>query len=172
MKRTQTQQTPEQWILDYGPGGVVVAKHKTSGAVVVAHLVLRGDNGSARFRIDKYEHLVEGGLVTDGPPAPLELIEEQCNRAGDLQIILDMLMDPAATTDRVPMKLPSAWLEVRSKPDAFYERVAAFVRLSDEHGAKYGPRLAEDNGVPVGTVYSWVAEARKRGHLPAVEPKS
>ena len=91
---------------------------------------------------------------------------------GDLQIILDMLMDPAATTDRVPMKLPPAWLEVRSKPDAFYERVAAFVRLSDEHGAKYGPRLAEDNGVPVGTVYSWVAEARKRGHLPAVEPKS
>ena len=96
----------------------------------------------------------------------------KCNRAGDLQIILDVLMDPAATTDRVPMKLPPAWLEVRAKPDAFYERVAAFVRLSDEHGAKYGPRLAEDNGVPVGTVYSWVAEARKRGHLPAVEPKS
>lgn len=172
MKRTETQQTPEQWTLDYGPGGAVVAKDETSGAVVVAYLVLRGDNGSARLRITKYEHVVEGGPVTDGPPAPLELIEEQCNRAGDLQIILDMLMDPAATTDRVSMKLPPAWLEVRAKPDAFYERVAALVRLSDESGVKYGPRLAEDNGVPVGTVYSWVAEARKRGHLPAVEPKS
>ena len=150
----------------------MVAKHKTSGAVVVAHLVLRGENGSARFRIDKYEHLVEGGLVTDGPPAPLEWIEDQCNRAGDLQIILDMLMDPAATDARVPMKLPPAWLELREKPDAFYVRVAALVRLCEEHRIRYGPRLAEDNGVPPGTVRSWVHEARKRGHLPAAEPKS
>ena len=49
------------------------------------------------------------------------------------------------------------------KPDTFYEQLAAYVEFCEEHGIAFGPRIAADNDVAVGTVHSWVREARRRG---------
>jgi hypothetical protein len=48
------------------------------------------------------------------------------------------------------------------KLDTFYERLATYVDYCQAHGIAFGPRLADDNGVAVGTVDSWVREARRR----------
>jgi hypothetical protein len=52
-------------------------------------------------------------------------------------------------------------------PDGFYAQVAQAYR-------EYAPRtratavaIAEEAGVPVGTVHGWIRESRRRGHLPA-----
>lgn len=53
-----------------------------------------------------------------------------------------------------------------SDPERFYARVAeAYNDLIGETSAP-APLLAQEAGVPVPTVHRWIAEARRRGHLP------
>lgn len=53
-----------------------------------------------------------------------------------------------------------------SNPDAFYQQVAEAYRDVLQNNRKVAVALAEEAGVPVGTVHRWVLEARRRGFLP------
>jgi hypothetical protein len=114
----------------------------------------------------RYEYTVPDGVVIDGPAAPIEWIENTANEPGMMQVILDSMHEAPADVGSVqPMRLPPAMLENRERPDAFYTRVAAYVRICKANRIAYGPRLATDNNVSEGTVRSWVHEARSRGLL-------
>jgi hypothetical protein len=157
---------PRGWEIDIRSGGVVIARHVPSGAVVTGSLVLRAGSSGARIRISRYDYTVVGGIVIDGPPAPIEWIEDSVNDPGMMQVALDALrLAPIDEGHALPMRLPAAMLEQRERPDAFYSHVAALVRICKTHKISYGPRLASDNNVSEGTVRSWVHEARRRGLL-------
>lgn len=51
-------------------------------------------------------------------------------------------------------------------PDEFYGLVARAYREAAAQTARPAPLLADEAGVPVATVRRWIAEARRRGHLP------
>lgn len=51
-------------------------------------------------------------------------------------------------------------------PNVFYARVAEAYRAATCETSRVAPLLAKDAGVPVATVRGWIAEARRRGHLP------
>jgi hypothetical protein len=53
-----------------------------------------------------------------------------------------------------------------SNPDAFYQQVAEAYRDVVQTTPKVAKVLADEAGVPVGTVHRWVMEARRRGFLP------
>jgi hypothetical protein len=55
------------------------------------------------------------------------------------------------------------------KPEAFYQRVAAIYADAAQLSRRPAAEIADAVGVPVVTVHRWVAEARKRGFLPAAE---
>jgi hypothetical protein len=129
-------------------------------------LVLRAGTSGAALRVFRYEYKVADGVVLDGPPAPIQRIEEAVNDPGMMQVVLDSLrLAPLDEGSPLPMRLPTAMLEQRDRPDAFYSHVAALVRVCKAHRISYGPRLATDNNVSEGTVRSWVHEARRRGLL-------
>jgi hypothetical protein len=54
-----------------------------------------------------------------------------------------------------------------SNPDAFYRQVAEAYRDVVQKNRKVAVALAEEAGVPVGTVHRWILEARRRGFLPS-----
>ncbi|MFF0746571.1 hypothetical protein ACFYVL_39900 [Streptomyces sp. NPDC004111] len=54
----------------------------------------------------------------------------------------------------------------KDDPDGFYKLVARAHREAAAQTARPAPVLAEEAGVPVATVRRWIAEARRRGHLP------
>jgi hypothetical protein len=120
---------------------------------------------------------------------PLAAIEAACNQPLFYGAIVDRIRTAVLTVDPLswwpeddvlaqfeappPASEPvSMRLNVppgRPKPDAFYAQVAeTFARLAT-CTRKPAPELAEANGVPVTTVHGWVAEARRRGFLPAGE---
>jgi hypothetical protein len=145
---------------------MVSARHSASGARVTASLVLRAGPSGARLRVHRYDYTVPEGIVADGPPAPIEWIEDTVNEPGMMQVVLDALrLAPVDAGDALPLRLPVAMLEKRERPDAFYSHLAALVRICKTNRISYGPRLAADNNVSEGTVRSWVHEARKRGLL-------
>ena len=53
-----------------------------------------------------------------------------------------------------------------SKPDWFYQRLAAIYSSLAQRSNRPAMVLAERNEVPVTTVHRWVKEARRRGFLP------
>jgi hypothetical protein len=58
----------------------------------------------------------------------------------------------------------------RGLDDEFYELVAAAYRGAVIAGLPPSKTLAEDSDTPPGTVNRWIAESRRRGHLPPAEP--
>jgi hypothetical protein len=70
--------------------------------------------------------------------------------------------DRKARRPRQPLNRPDG-----SDPDAFYEQVAEAYRDVIQTTPKVAKVLADEAGVPVGTVHRWVMEARRRGFLPA-----
>jgi len=58
----------------------------------------------------------------------------------------------------------------RELDDAFYERVADAYRGAAAHGLRPTKTLSEESDTPPGTVNRWIAEARRRGYLPATSP--
>jgi hypothetical protein len=144
----------------------VTARHTPSGARITASLALRAEPNGAAFRAVRFDYSVPGGVVTDGPAAPIEWLEDTVNEPGMMQVVLDSLLHaPVDAGEILPMRLPAAMLERRERPDAFYSHLAALVRICKANRISYGPRLAADNNVSEGTVRSWVHEARKRGLL-------
>lgn len=69
--------------------------------------------------------------------------------------------DPVQISERPKLQRPSG-----GDPDAFYDLVARAFREVSAQTARPAPVLAEEAGVPVATVRRWIAEARRRGHLP------
>jgi hypothetical protein len=61
-------------------------------------------------------------------------------------------------------KLPSRPAKGRY-PDRFYEQAAALYRYWVGRGEPPAQRIAEEAGVPVGTVHRWIRETRRRGFL-------
>src|SRR4051794_26382020 len=53
-----------------------------------------------------------------------------------------------------------------TNPDLFYRQVAGAYTAAIATSQKPAPLIAERAGVPVPTVHRWIAEARRRGHLP------
>ncbi|MDG4825673.1 hypothetical protein O7635_27830 [Asanoa sp. WMMD1127] len=53
-----------------------------------------------------------------------------------------------------------------SDPEAFYRLVAERYVAELANTKAVAPALADEAGVPVPTVHRWIAEARRRGHLP------
>ncbi|WP_330347509.1 hypothetical protein [Streptomyces sp. NBC_00582] len=51
-------------------------------------------------------------------------------------------------------------------PERFYALVARAYREVSAQTPRPAPVLADEAGVPVATVRRWIAEARRRGHLP------
>lgn len=62
---------------------------------------------------------------------------------------------------RKPLRRPDG-----TNPDGFYQQVAAAYSEAVLATSKPAKVLAEEAGVPVGTVHRWIREARRRGHLP------
>lgn len=54
--------------------------------------------------------------------------------------------------------------------DDFYRKVATAYRWAIAAGLPPGKTIADDSGIPPGTVARWIAEARDRGFLPPTEP--
>jgi hypothetical protein len=52
-------------------------------------------------------------------------------------------------------------------PDAFYRQVAEAYRDVVQDTSQVAKVLAKEADVPVGTVYRWILEARRRGFLPS-----
>jgi hypothetical protein len=101
------------------------------------------------------------------PPAPMSQAANALGRRKD-QILLDAARRKADEADRKarkprqPLNRPDG-----SDPDAFYEQVAEAYRDVIQTTPKVAKVLADEAGVPVGTVHRWVMEARRRGFLPA-----
>jgi hypothetical protein len=67
---------------------------------------------------------------------------------------------------RVKLRAPKS----RRLDDAHYELVAAAYRGAVANGLPPAKTLADESGVPQGTVNRWIGEARRRGYLPPGEP--
>jgi len=66
-----------------------------------------------------------------------------------------------AREPRTPLSRPDG-----SNPDGFYRQVAEAYRDVVQTTPKVAKALADEAGVPVGTVHRWILEARRRGFLP------
>jgi hypothetical protein len=60
--------------------------------------------------------------------------------------------------------------ERRRLDDGFFELVADAYRGAAALGLPPAKTLAQESETPPGTVNRWIAEARKRGHLPPAQP--
>lgn len=58
----------------------------------------------------------------------------------------------------------------RPYPDEFYATIGAAYQQAAESSRNPAVKVGEAAGAPVKTVHRWVAEARKRGHLPPARP--
>ncbi len=99
---------------------------------------------------------------------PLARIETAANADPRIQEWLEQ------STDEKWVKLVQRWVGGRQKlkrpkgrlTDFFYEHhVAESYRQAARVGLNPSKTLADDSGVPQGTVNRWIAEARKRGYL-------
>ena len=99
---------------------------------------------------------------------PLGRIEVQVNAfAGEIRPHLKGVPRPG-----VEMQPPQPQLDVPAgrKPDAFYRRVAEVYAELALLSRRPATDMAEASGVSAASVHRWVAEARRRGHLPRAEP--
>ena len=70
-------------------------------------------------------------------------------------------------TRRPRLKRPKSRREL---DDSFYERVGVAYTAAVAHGLPPAKTLAAESDTPPGTVNRWIAEARRRGHLPPAQP--
>ena len=100
------------------------------------------------------------------PPAPMS---QAANTLGDRadQLLLDSARRKADEADRKARQTRAQLSRPDgSNPDAFYEQVAVAYRDAVQTTPKVAKVLADEAGVPVGTVHRWIMEARRRGFLP------
>ena len=66
--------------------------------------------------------------------------------------------------------VPALEVPAGRKPDGFYRRVAEVYAELALLSRRPATDMAEASGVSAASVHRWVAEARRRGHLPRAEP--
>lgn len=116
-------------------------------------------HGGALERVS-LEHIRTHGQ--DEPTLAEMRLAFQAALAGIARIRNDRPHDTSAKRDRLTR--PDG-----SDPDAFYRAVAEAYREYLTTTKAPATAIAEEADVPVGTVYRWVREARRRGHLPPGE---
>lgn len=113
--------------------------------------------------LHRESHGHENGKVLVGP-----LVAITARSAGDVP--LSELRDRAQLVKaaakkrarrRKPLRRPDG-----TNPQEFYRRVAAAYSEAVLATSKPAKVMAEEAGVPVGTVHRWIREARRRGYLP------
>jgi hypothetical protein len=62
--------------------------------------------------------------------------------------------------------LPHLRVPKGTKPDQFYKEAAELYAELASVSRRPAADLAEQSGIPVASVHRWIAEARRRGHLP------
>jgi hypothetical protein len=125
---------------------------------------------------DSYPQWLSSDLVRD---VPLNRIDTAVSMSMVFKDGLLELMD-----ERPPADLDSAFKTayadaprpklVRPKrsqiDDDFYRQVASAYRHAVAAGLQPGKTIAQDSGIPHGTVARWIAEARSKGFLPPTQP--
>ncbi|GEM_PF-6993752 len=104
---------------------------------------------------------------------PLAKIEAACNANPAIRRLATATMD--AETVRLAER--EAGRRVKLRPpkrrrldDDHFRHVADAYRGAVANGLPPAKTLADESAVPQGTVSRWIAEARRRGYLPAGEP--
>lgn len=165
----------EGWTF-YRQQGLGIAAHhrEVDGRQAIFELVVLGDRlGAADLRAIPWARL-EAKAAAD--PAPFEHYFEEHpeverqppvltldNVRDTLALLADADTEEPAPSGRAPLRRPSS----NPYPPAFYEAVAAAYReyvTSDPRAP--AARVAEEAGVPVRTVHTWIQQARRRGFLP------
>ena len=105
---------------------------------------------------------------------PLTRITAAVNADAGLRewIEKDVPQETVKLARRKAAERPRLERPVRRRPleDSFFESVAAAYRGAIKHGLPPAKTMSEDSDTPPGTVNRWIAEARRRGYLPAGEP--
>lgn len=104
----------------------------------------------------------ENGRVVVGP-----LVALTARAGGDVS--MSELRDRAQLIKAAPKKPRRRKPLTRpdgTNPEEFYRRVAQAYAEAVVTTSKPAKVLAEEAGVPVGTVHRWIREARRRGYLP------
>lgn len=163
------------WVRYYDgqhPEPVWVRVQQTPGGrLVIRELYLSADNDLGTERLDS-EQLRRLSLAR---------IEARLNRNKDL-VLKELEQEPGPKEPRGPAeRSPMVRVETsvsivgeklgpphpRPKPDSFYQDVANEYLAAASVSARPSVVLAKGAEVPVSTVRGWVAEARRRGFLPA-----
>lgn len=170
----------------------VIAKFEPrDGKPAVTHLILVGDNLDPQTlrelplgRLQSAVHHPKFGFVGERAlteplpddvlremsereilfPAEFEQIEESLHRylnKSAEQLQQGMVYSGGGEVAREPLTRPDG-----SDPDDFSRRLAAAYNALVVTTSKPAKVIAEEAGVPVGTVHRWIREARQRGHLP------
>jgi hypothetical protein len=169
------------------PRVLVQYERRDDGRVAIATLILTGGALSAAALRSISPARIEarlnrhGGIGSSGSPPTAEQLADFAERKilfpaqfEQIDAALASYLDEAPKTPksskssstkrstRRPLPRPDG-----SDPEAFYRRVAdAYNEVVSDTNAP-APLLAEESGVPVATVRGWIAEARRRGFLPA-----
>jgi hypothetical protein len=95
--------------------------------------------------------------INGGPQNPMSKLHSAFRQQANPQLIAKA----GRRKPRKPLTRPDG-----SNPDAFYRQVAEAYRDAVKDTNKVAKVLAEESGVPVGTVHRWILETRRPGFLP------
>jgi hypothetical protein len=166
-----------------GPPRLLVKVEDRGGRAAITRLVIAGEGlDSSTLRgipIGRVESLLTPpptGLMERLPADVLDDMEQRGHLFPTLIRALDQTVNDFL--DREPVPVPGIKVTRKparrkpltrpdgSDPDAFSRRVADAYSDAIQTTSRPATVLAEEAGVPVGTVHRWVLEARRRGHLP------
>ncbi len=159
--------------LDNGVSGAVRCDEAEDGRLHLAELVTHPKGRALR-----------GSDLRDFPLGPLEaaangelredLLQHLARRAevvwrrhnGRYRDELPALVKPDPGVSSLVVAVPST----RPYPDDFYADVGIVYMRAARASSRPAAQIAEHNGVSVTQVHRWVAESRRRGHLPPARP--
>jgi hypothetical protein len=165
--------TSGHWTFAVGGGGWMLGSNEQADRVMVRFA--RNEAGRwepVELRMDA-ERPLDSTMLRRAPLAAMESVANGVARE-DLESRLHW-DDPKPWWRPPSLEPGQLWLpdtrarsKIRpgSKPDEFYQRVAAIYSFKAAASSRPAVEMANANGVPVTTVHRWVKEARRRGFLP------
>lgn len=137
------------------------------GRIVIKRLLIAAEHVDSvvvsRFPIGELEQLLNTAQIR-------QAVEEAPPNAG-----LSKPVEEALSTDNDPVRQvreaeraprPRLRRPTGADPDGFYALVAEAYEEAAIGRKVIAATLAEESGAPIATVYRWIAEARRRGHIP------
>lgn len=139
-----------------------------NGALVVRDLLVSADE---HLSATDLQAVKLGQIERQINALPMSLREAPLSAPQERDEFIEAFRRPAphgmVTKDKRPKQgRPKLSRPSGEDPNVFYARVAEAYRSASSETSKPGPLLAEEAGVPVATARRWIAEARRRGHLP------